>query len=152
VSRHITNIGQQAPIIALVADVLLVEDNESDEMLALRTIKLSAPNVRVDVARDGVQAVEYLLDPNRECPRLVLLDLKLPLMNGLEVLRKIRTEPKTRRVPVVCLTSSAEPPDLFGCYDSGANSYVTKATAYEDYTARMQKLVEYWLTVNEPCT
>jgi two-component system, response regulator len=131
--------------------VLLVEDNPSDEQLALRGLRSFSIDCQVDVARDGVEAVEYLLHSGRILPNFVLLDLKLPKMSGLEVLGKIRSEERTRRLPVVCFTSSREHSDLIGCFDSGANSFVHKATDYDEYMARLRKLLDYWLTVNEPC-
>ena len=131
--------------------LLLVEDNSNDEFLALRALKKVDCPLRIDIARDGIEAVEYLADPEKPCPSLILLDLKLPRMNGLEVLEVIRKNPKTRRLPVVVFTSSNEQIDVMGCFDSGANSFVCKSVDYTEYMARMIKVAEYWLTVNEPC-
>ena len=131
--------------------VLLVEDNPNDEMLALRALKKTNLQMRVDVARDGVEAVEYLGNLEMPCPSLILLDLKLPRMNGLEVLKTIRSDEKTCRVPVVVFTSSNEQSDVIGCFDSGANSFVRKSVDYNEYVDRMSKLAEYWLEINEPC-
>jgi two-component system, response regulator len=131
--------------------VLLVEDNASDELLSLRGLNQADVSCEVDVVRDGIEAVEYLFDVRKRSPSLVLLDLKLPRMNGLEVLRRIRAEERTRRLPVVCFTSSSEQADVVGCFESGANSFVRKAVDYSEYMDRLTKLAEYWLTINEPC-
>lgn len=131
--------------------VLLVEDNPADEKLALRALNRSAVPCNVELARDGVEAVDYLFSGGAERPKLVLLDLKLPRMNGLEVLRKIRSDERTRRLPVVCFTSSSEETDVVNCFDSGANSFVRKVVDYDQYMDRMVKLAEYWLAINEPC-
>lgn len=129
--------------------VLIVEDNANDELLALRALKRADVSMRVDIARDGEEAVEYLADGGRGCPDLVLLDLKLPRMNGLEVLKRIRSDEKTRRVPVVVLTSSNEEADLSGCLDAGANSFVRKPVDFSEYMDKIARLAEYWLTINE---
>jgi two-component system response regulator len=131
--------------------VLLVEDNSNDEMLALRALKKVDIQIRVDVARDGIEATNYLLDAAMPCPDLVLLDLRLPRMNGLEVLNSIRSNPKTRNLPVVVFTSSSQPSDVMNCFQSGANSFVRKSHDYAQYMILMSKIVDYWLTVNEPC-
>jgi two-component system response regulator len=110
--------------------VLLVEDNSNDEMLALRALKKVDISIRVDVARDGIEARDYLSNLEMPCPDLVLLDLKLPRMNGLEVLQSIRANPKTIGLPVVIFTSSSQPSDVMDCLDSGANSYVRKSVDY----------------------
>jgi len=132
--------------------ILLVEDNESDEMAVLRGLKQSNVDCKVEVSRDGVDAVEYLSDVSRRIPSLVLLDLKLPKMNGLEVLRRIRAEARTRNVPVVVFTSSTHEADVIGCFGSGANSFVLKALDYGIYLDRVSKLAEYWLLINEECS
>ncbi len=131
--------------------ILLVEDNENDEMLALRGLKKSNVLYAVAVARDGIEATEYLFDASKPLPALVLLDLKLPRMNGSEVLSRIRATERTRRVPVVVFTSSNQDSDVLGCFDSGANSFIRKPIDFDEYMERMAKLADYWLTVNEPC-
>ncbi|HWD41687.1 MAG TPA: response regulator [Fimbriimonas sp.] len=131
--------------------MLLVEDDPSDERLALRAFAKSNVKCKVDVVRDGVEAVEYLTAPRTENPHLILLDLKLPKKNGHEVLKWIRSNDRTKRIPVVCFTSSSEQADVMGCFESGANSFVRKAVDYHDYMARFAKLAEYWLSINEPC-
>lgn len=130
--------------------VLLVEDNLNDELLALRTLKKVQVPLRVDVARDGIQARDYLLNPDIPCPDFVLLDLRLPKMNGLEVLTIIRANSRTKSLPVIIFSSSNQEEDVAACFQSGANSYVSKSVEYPEYTARLVKLAEYWLEINEP--
>jgi len=131
--------------------VLLVEDNANDEMLAIRALKKANVLIRVEVARDGLEALEYIFGPEKPCPELILLDLKLPKLSGLEVLKAIRADDRSCRVQVVVFTSSNEPADVVGCFDSGANGYVRKSIDFEEYMQKVSKLADYWLTVNEPC-
>lgn len=133
--------------------VLVVEDNPDDEALTLRALRKCGLPVRVTVARDGAEAVEVLkgdlhaigLDT---APRLMLLDLKLPKMGGLEVLEAVRANPKTASMPVVCLTSSDELSDTDRAYGLGANSFVRKPIDFEEYLSVVCKAAEYWLSVN----
>jgi len=136
--------------------ILLVEDNPRDEALTLRALKKSNIVNDVVVTRDGVEALDYLLCTgayaDRETtlmPQLVLLDLKLPKVNGLEVLRKIRAEERTRRLPVVVFTSSSEEEDMIKSYDLGANSYVRKPVDFEQFLEATKQLGLYWLVLNE---
>lgn len=137
--------------------ILLVEDNSSDEELTLRVLKKSNIGSRVVVVRDGAEALDYLFsqgafaarDPN-EAPQVVLLDLNLPKIGGLEVLRRIRADERTKLLPVVILTSSREEKDLIGGYASGANSYVVKPVDFAQFANSVQKLGMFWLGVNEP--
>ena len=132
--------------------VLLVEDTPDDERLALRALSRSSFEVTSCVARDGVEALDQLLDStgsdSRVLPHLVLLDLKLPKLSGLEVLRAIRANSRTSHLPVVILTSSDEQRDLVECYQSHCNAYVRKAVDYEEYMDAMRRLLEFWLPVN----
>ena len=137
--------------------ILLVEDNPDDEDLTLRALKKNNIKNDVVVARDGVEALEYLfgaeattVGDTRAMPQVVLLDLKLPKVNGLEVLRRIRAEPQTKRLPVVVLTSSNEEKDLMDSYDLGANSYIRKPVDFEQFTEAVRHLGLYWLVLNEP--
>lgn len=131
--------------------VLLVEDNAKDEALTLRALKKHAPDLNVAIARDGAAALEYLSgDPGRGVPQLVLLDLKLPKIDGLEVLRRMRAEPRLRFVPVVILTSSTEDEDLLAGYTLGTNSYVRKPVDYNEFADVVRQLGLYWMTVNNP--
>ena len=135
--------------------ILLVEDNADDEELTLRALGKSNIMNRVIVARDGAEALDYLFmrgahasrDP-REMPQVVLLDLKLPKVDGLEVLRQLRADPRTRRLPVVILTSSAEEQDVLRGYDLGANSYIRKPVDFTQFVEAVRQLGLYWLVLN----
>jgi two-component system response regulator len=133
--------------------VLLIEDNRDDEELTIRAFKRSSLANPVDVARDGQEALDYLFgtesQPAHNPPVLVLLDLKLPRVGGLEVLERIRGEQRTRRVPVVILTSSSEDHDLIDGYDLGANSYVRKPIRFEEFAPAIAQLGIYWLMINQ---
>jgi CheY-like chemotaxis protein len=131
--------------------ILLVEDNPDDEALMLRGFRKSKLANRIEVARDGAEALASLLGPDaRPLPTLVILDLKLPKVDGLEVLRRVRTEERTRMLPVVILTSSKEEQDLVESYRLGANSYVRKPVDFLQFAEAVQTLGLYWLVVNEP--
>lgn len=136
--------------------ILLVEDNPDDEALTLRALRRSTPVEEIVVARDGVEALDYLFATGTYAgrdssvmPRLVLLDLKLPRIDGLEVLRRMRANKRTRLVPVVVLTSSAEEQDLLDGYGLGANSYVRKPVDFALFTRAVEQLKLYWLSLNE---
>ena len=129
--------------------LLLVEDNPSDEELTLRSLKKHNIVNEVVVARDGVEAVEYLLDESKPLPDLVLLDLKLPRLSGLEVLQRIRNEDRTKMLPVVVLTSSSQDEDIVSSYRMGANSYVRKPVRFSDFSEAVRQLGVYWLLINE---
>ena len=129
--------------------LLLVEDNPSDEELTLRSLKKHKIVNEVVVARDGVEAVEYLLDDSKQLPDLVLLDLKLPRLSGLEVLQRIRNEERTKMLPVVVLTSSSQDEDIVSSYRMGANSYVRKPVRFSDFSEAVRQLGVYWLLINE---
>jgi two-component system response regulator len=137
--------------------VLLVEDNDDDVELTLRSFqKQNLPN-KIVVARDGVEALDYLFCAGRyasrakaETPVLVLLDLKLPKMDGLEVLRRIRSEDSTRAIPVVVMTTSSEVKDKSESYRLGANSYIRKPMDFEQFMDMTRQLGIYWLVLNDP--
>lgn len=137
--------------------ILLVEDNPDDEALTLRALKKSNIVNHVEVARDGVEALDYLFATGSHAgrdvsklPQLLLLDLKLPRMDGLEVLKRIRADERTRLIPVVVLTSSKEEQDLIGSYSSGANSYIRKPVDFTQFAEAVRQLGIYWLVINEP--
>lgn len=135
--------------------ILLVEDNPDDEALTLRALKKNNILNQVVVARDGAEALDYLFCRGRYAardadllPELVLLDLKLPKIDGLEVLRQIRDAEGTRRLPVVILTSSNEQRDIIAGYDLGANSYIRKPVDFTQFTDAVRQLGVYWLVLN----
>lgn len=137
--------------------ILLVEDNPDDEALTLRALKRNNILNEVVVARDGAEALDYLFaqgsHSSRESTRLpevVLLDLKLPKLDGLEVLRQIRENPLTRRLAVVILTSSNEERDIITGYDLGANSYIRKPVDFNQFMEAVRQLGIYWLVLNVP--
>jgi len=136
--------------------ILLVEDNPDDELLMLRALAKNDVACEVVVARDGVEALDYLFSPGREAerpgdamPRLILLDLKLPRLNGFEVLQRVRADERTRLLPVVILTSSRERRDVLEGYGLGANSYVRKPVDFEQFLKVVGQLKLYWLGLNE---
>ena len=128
--------------------ILLVEDNRDDEELALLAYERNRVANQLVVVRDGQEALDYL-GACAVLPEVVLLDLKLPRVEGLEVLRRLRGDPRTRRLPVVVLTSSREEEDMLRSYDLGANSYVRKPVDFAQFSNVMQQLQMYWLLVNE---
>lgn len=137
----------------MIADdhpILLVEDNEDDEVLTVRALRKSGVANRIDVAHDGEAALDYLLDRARELPALVLLDLKLPKVSGLDVLRRTRADERGKLVPIVILTSSKEESDLVAGYSGGANSYVRKPVDFDQFADSVRQLGLYWLVINEP--
>ena len=136
--------------------ILLVEDNADDEMLTLRALKKNKISNEVVVARNGVQALEYLFGTGEFAgrdvsvmPQVILLDLKLPKLDGMEVLRRVRADERTRLLPVVILTSSTEEMDRINGYGLGANSYVRKPVDFAEFMDAARQLGLYWLVLNE---
>lgn len=135
--------------------ILLVEDNPSDVALTERALKRSHITNELVVARDGQEALEQLFGPADSpnlprLPALVLLDLKLPKVTGLDVLREIRANRRTRRLPVVILTTSTEERDISAGYDLGTNSYIRKPVDFRQFVESIEQLGMYWLVLNEP--
>jgi len=138
-------------------DILLVEDNPQDAELTVRALKKHKVANQIYIAKDGAQALdilfargEYTLRENSIPPKIVLLDLKLPKVSGLEVLKEIKSNDRTRMIPVVVVTSSREDPDIEEAYALGANSYVIKPVEFEQFFNAMSNLGLYWLLVNQP--
>jgi two-component system response regulator len=137
--------------------ILLVEDNADDEDLTIRALVQNRIKNEVVVARDGAEALEYLFGigkyegrNTKELPQVVLLDLKLPKVDGMEVLRRVRADQRTKLVPVVILTSSNEEQDKLKSYSTGANSYVRKPIDFIQFTEAVKQLGLFWLLLNEP--
>jgi len=138
-------------------EILFVEDNPADVELTLRALKAAHIANRIHVAQDGEEALDFLFRRGSEAgrrgellPRLVLLDLKLPKVDGMEVLRQVRENPQTRTLPVVILTSSKEERDLVNGYQLGANSYIQKPVDFTQFQDTVKQLGLYWLVINEP--
>ncbi len=137
--------------------ILLVEDNADDEALTLRALEKAHIANDVMVIRDGAEALDFLFGTGayegrdtRDQPTVVLLDLKLPKVDGLEVLRRVRDDERTRALPIVILTSSAEEKDIARGFSLGANSYVCKPVNFEEFSEAVRQLGMYWLVLNEP--
>jgi two-component system response regulator len=136
-------------------DILLVEDNPNDVKLTLNAFAIANLANSVHVARDGVEALEYLFGAEQNTdqkipdrPKLILLDLKLPRLNGHEVLKRIKSDPRTSGIPVVVLTSSSEERDVMRTYEVGANSYIIKPVDFEQFTESVRDIGKYWLVIN----
>ena len=139
---------------AQTVEILLVEDNPNDLELALRAFEKNKFDNNIEIARDGQEALDYLFGGNGRAagvaPRIVLLDLKLPKVDGLQVLREIRADETLRHLPVVILTSSREESDIVESYDLGVNSYIVKPVDFDKFVETVQTLGLYWLLLNEP--
>ena len=136
-------------------ELLLVEDNPADEELTLHVLKRHNLANRVKIARDGAEALEFFFGSGavagveEKVPRIVLLDLKLPKVSGLEVLSRLKADPRTKRIPIVVLTSSREDADLARCYELGVNSYVVKPVDFGQFAEAVRQLGLYWLLLNQ---
>lgn len=138
-------------------EILLVEDNPSDLEVALRALKEQNICNKVNVARDGEEALDFIFCRGKhasrcpdELPRVILLDLKLPLVDGLEVLQQIRADPRTHHVPVVVLTASTQERDVVDSYALGVNSYISKPVDFDQFRDAMRTIGMYWLLLNRP--
>lgn len=141
----------------IAVEILLVEDNPDDLKLALRALKKAALSNHIQVARDGEEALEWIFCEgayaNRkieDIPKVILLDLKLPKVDGLEVLQRVKGDPRTKAIPVVVLTSSKEQNDIIRSYNYGVNSYIVKPVNFESFAKAVQELGMYWLLLNQP--
>lgn len=140
-------------------ELLLVEDNPEDLELTLLALSEARLSKRIQVARDGPEALDFLFCEGdfaarrfRDAPKVIFLDLKLPKLSGLEVLRRIKNDPRTRLIPVVVLTSSKEERDVNESYQLGVNGYVVKPVHFEDFTDTVRELGHFWLLRNQPPT
>lgn len=138
-------------------EILLVEDNPDDMEMTLRALRKAHLANHIQVARDGVEALEFIFGTGSHAgrnvetgPKVILLDLKLPKVDGLEVLRQVKNNPRTRMIPVVVLTSSKEQPDVSECYSLGVNSYIVKPVNFEGFAKAVAELGMYWLLLNHP--
>lgn len=138
-------------------EILLVEDNPNDIELTLHAFRRHNLANRIHIARDGVEALEFIFGANREpvdtlslLPRVILLDLKLPKISGLEVLQRLKSDPRTRVIPVVVLTASREERDVVESYQLGVNSYIVKPIDFDQFVSAMRTLGMYWLLLNQP--
>ena len=139
-----------------IGNILLVEDNPDDELLTIRALKKNNIVNNIVVKRDGVEALDYLFGTGshadleaRDMPQLILLDLKLPKLDGLEVLKRIREREETRFIPIVVLTTSNEQQDIMKSYEDGANSYIRKPVDFDQFVDSVRQLGMYWLMLNE---
>jgi CheY-like chemotaxis protein len=138
-------------------EILLVEDNPHDVELTLEALKAHRLTNRIEVVRDGAEALEFLFGtgahagrPLANGPKVMLLDLKLPKIDGLEVLRRVKADPRTRALPIVVLTSSREERDIIESYQLGVNSYIVKPVEFDRFVEAMHQVGLYWLLLNQP--
>lgn len=140
-----------------IVEIILVEDNPDDAALTIRALKKQNLANRLVHLKDGAEALDFMFGNGEykgrntsNIPKVILLDLKMPKVNGIEVLQKLKSEPATKVIPVVVLTSSAEDPDINKCYELGANSYIVKPVEFEDFTRKISELGMYWAVLNKP--
>ncbi len=138
-------------------DILLVEDNEADVELMLRAFKKNNLSHQVSVVGDGVEALDFVFARGKyagrniaEIPRVILLDLKLPKVNGLEVVRRLKADSRMKKIPIVVVSSSREEPDIRGSYELGVNSYLVKPVDFVKFVEAISAVALYWLLLNEP--
>ena len=140
-----------------VVEILLVEDNPNDAKLALHAFKKNNLTNRIHLVRDGAEALDFIFSTGEYAhradmpnPKVILLDLKLPKVDGLEVLRRVKNDPKTKGIPIVMLTSSREDKDVIESYSLGVNSYIVKPVDFAQFTESIQHLGMYWMLLNNP--
>ena len=138
-------------------EILIVEDSQDDLDMTLRALRKANMANHIEIARDGAEALDFIFCEGEHAarkientPKLILLDLKLPKVSGMEVLRRIKSDPRTRMTPVVMLTSSKEQKDVIESYGLGTNSYIVKPVDFESFAEAVQKLGMYWLLLNQP--
>ena len=138
-------------------EILLVEDSQDDLDMTLRALRKANMANHIEIARDGVEALDFIFCEGAHAarkienmPKLILLDLKLPKVSGMEVLRRIKGDPRTKMIPVVMLTSSKEQKDVIESYGLGTNSYIVKPVDFESFAEAVQRLGMYWLLLNQP--
>lgn len=137
-------------------EIILVEDNLDDAALVIRALKKNNLANKLIHLKDGAEALDFIFgkfadeDDSTKAPKVILLDLKMPKVNGMEVLEKVKSDPRTKSIPVVVLTSSAEDPDVKRCYDLGANSYIVKPVEFDNFSKAVADLGWYWLLLNHP--
>ena len=138
-------------------EILLVEDSQDDLDMTLRALRKANMANHIQVARDGAEALDFIFCEGAHAarkieniPKLILLDLKLPKIDGMEVLRRVKTDPRTKMIPVVMLTSSKEQKDVIESYGLGTNSYIVKPVDFESFAEAVQKMGMYWLLLNQP--
>jgi len=138
-------------------EILLVEDNPDDAALALRALRTANLTNQIQVVRDGAEALDFIFCEGvhsqrnaEDAPKVILLDLKLPKVDGLDVLRRLKSDPRTKSIPTVILTSSKEQTDVVESYNLGVNSYIVKPVNFETFVTAVQRLGMYWLLLNQP--
>jgi two-component system response regulator len=138
-------------------EILLVEDNSSDAEMTIRALKKKNISNNIVHLKDGAEALDFIFgmgqyegrDTDKQ-PKIILLDLKMPKVNGLEVLQTLKSDDRTKKIPIVVLTSSKEDPDIKKCYELGVNSYIVKPVGFDNFTTAISELGVYWLLLNQP--
>jgi two-component system response regulator len=133
-----------------VAEILLVEDNPNDAELAIRALKKNNLANNLVHLEDGQEALDYLYDENNEMPKLILMDVKMPRVDGIEVLRKLKSDEKRKTIPIVMLTSSKEDKDIIDAYNLGVNAYIVKPVDFDQFVKAVTQLGFFWMILNQP--
>ncbi|HET9053629.1 MAG TPA: response regulator [Cyclobacteriaceae bacterium] len=133
-----------------MAEILLVEDNPNDAELAIRALKKNNLANNLVHLEDGQEALDYLFDENNELPKLILMDVKMPRVDGIEVLQKLKSDEKRKIIPVVMLTSSKEDRDIIDAYNFGVNAYIVKPVDFDQFVKAVTQLGFFWLILNQP--
>lgn len=133
-----------------IVDILLAEDNQDDADLTIRAFKKQNLSTNLHHVEDGVEALDFIFAPDGlNTPKLILLDVKMPRMSGIDVLRQLKSDPRTKSIPVVMLTSSKEEPDIKECYELGVNSYIVKPVEFDAFMKVVAELGVYWVLFNQ---